>query len=509
MISGSQNTSFFPTVYEYDVAITDIDLDGIDDFIGGSYLHDLYGTDAGFGLVFWGGNEFLGDYSINDADVFFPGNTTYRKNLGSSSAVGDFNGDNFPDIAFGAPRAVDTEGRVFIYYGNGSRNIDTTKDKVLSCDGSYLLGIEDMKTGDINGDGRDDLLVGQWNSSTSRLALFLGGADMDTECQTIINGESGDDWLARTATDIKDLDGDGYDDVCMGAYKNDTGGSNAGRVYCFFGSSEVSDTMNVGSEEFVKFTGEGAGDNFGRNLFIYDLNNDGSLDLIVGAYQTDTIEKSGYVDIFLGDSTRNMDTSADLRITIEPTGTLFGARVLAGDINNNDWADLYLSSSKGGNDPWPTTSTIGRTYIYEVKHGTPEFTSLSSTQEDNSHTLTGNITDSEVPVSGVQWSLSNDPSKEWYECEADDGAFDAENETFTCEILESLLPEGEFTVYLRSYDINNVYMPIAAYGLVNVVREELSQTGSYIVIFYPSSIIFLSLIGYLLYKDILTKVKGL
>lgn len=440
----------------------------------------------------------------SSADIIFSGNLSSHFVLGTTSAIADFNGDNNLDIAFaamGAPGAdlcdpINCPGKIHIYHGSGSRDFDTQEDITLTAPGSNWLGENMMKTGDINGDGFDDLLTDESYNRVANVYLFYGGTNMRLEYDTKFIGESTSDMLTREASDIGDINKDGLDDFCVGASRNSTLASKQGRVYCFFASKDLYGEFNIESRADIIFNGENENDNFGRYLKLKDLNNDGILDLLVGAYQLTGIA-NGYINIYLGNGSSFSET-ADIKIQstdIGETEKRFGNSLNVGDIDNNGWMNIFVTSARGGNG----TGETGRVHIFEVTHGNPQITSeLTGDLNDTQTTITGTATDPDFTIAGVQWSLTNDPAGEWFDCTAVDGEFDSHNEEFSCDVEG--LSGGEQTVYFRSYDENDLYMPVGLYE-VNEVEVVLSETGGnvisnwYLVVCILFSLVLLSKIN--------------
>ncbi|MFC1780213.1 FG-GAP repeat domain-containing protein [Patescibacteria group bacterium] len=503
IISGKAEGDAFPGMTDtIDIAVADLDNDGYDDIIAGSGGNEDNGTNAGVGYIFWGSSSFSGRMSADTADIKFPGNPTTKEFLGSASAVGDFNGDGYLDILFSAPLANSNSGAVYLYLGNGTKNFDTTDDKSFSVSGSLLLGFVHLKSGDVNGDGYDDFLVEEMYSNQGEVYLFYGGADMDTTYDVKFYAEDNSDYLTRGSSAIKDLNNDGFDDICLGASMNDTASSNAGRVYCFFGSASFSGNKAVAIDANFIISGANTRDNFGRDMFVYDVNNDGNFDLIVSAYQISGSD-DGYVNIYLGNGTGNFDIIEDVSITagnIGESGRKFGNWVNAGDLDNDGWSDLFVTSAMGGNGIGDT----GRVHIFEVDHGSPSVTPNDiGTTDDPTPTITGVARDPDVPLAGVQWSFGSDPSGEWYDCEASDGSFDSDEEEFLCDTaLAGGELEGEYTIYIRTFDENGLYMPPVLFGTSTFTVElldtevELQETGSEVLIWMFVGVLFIIFLLY-------------
>ncbi|OJA03256.1 integrin alpha, partial [Bathymodiolus thermophilus thioautotrophic gill symbiont] len=169
-------------------------------------------------------------------------------------------------------------------------------------------GYSVSSAGDVNGDGLDDLIVGAFladtngesnagksyvvfgktNESAVNLSVIAAGTG-----GFVINGENADDWSGYSVSSAGDVNGDGLDDLIVGAFLADTNGeSNAGKSYVVFGKTNESavnlSVIAAGTGGFV-INGENADDWSGYSVSSAgDVNGDGLDDLIVGAFLADT-----------------------------------------------------------------------------------------------------------------------------------------------------------------------------------------------------------------------------
>jgi len=187
-------------------------------------------------------------------------------NFGYSLAAGDFNGDNFDDIAIGAPFEDilgTNEGVVHVIYGSS-------------------LGLH------VNNQLFDQL----WHQDKNGVADSI--QDFDN---------------FGTALAAGDFNGDGIDDLAIGVPDEDLSGVNAeGAVNVIYGSSSGLDVNNVLFDQF--WTQDSVGiadtadlfDRFGEVLSAGDFNNDGFDDLVIGVYLEDLTgpNEAGAVNVIYG-----------------------------------------------------------------------------------------------------------------------------------------------------------------------------------------------------------------
>ncbi|MFT4976192.1 MAG: hypothetical protein ACI8S6_002088, partial [Myxococcota bacterium] len=217
--------------------------------------------------------------------------------------------------------------------------------------------------GDIDGDGAADILVGAYSnddgaSDAGAAYLVLGGTsgtvDLDS-ADAILTGAAADDRAGFALSSAGDVDGDGYDDVFIGAYQNDDGASNAGAAYLVLGP--LSGTSSLSSAD-ATYTGASSSDRAGYDLASAgDMDGDTYGDLLVGAYQNDDgASDAGAVYLILGGSAPgdvDLD-SADAIFTGEAADDQAGKAVAsAGDTDGDGYDDILigaLEDDDGGTD---------------------------------------------------------------------------------------------------------------------------------------------------------------
>ncbi|MBX7149469.1 FG-GAP-like repeat-containing protein [bacterium] len=206
-------------------------------------------------------------------------------------------------------------------------------------------------TGDINGDGYDDLIVSAHIfHSIGKVYLFYGRADISTfdtaTYDAIFTGEAAEDEAGYSLA-TGDVNRDGYDDIAIGALYNDTGGDQSGKVYLIYGSStKFSGTRSVGN--YVRFVGEPGGGKAGSALTMGNINGDGYQDIIVAAYANGS-DATGKVYIIYGSGVKlssltDRYLSNYTSFTGETSYDLAGSSIAAGDMNGDGYDDLFISA---------------------------------------------------------------------------------------------------------------------------------------------------------------------
>ncbi|MEO8446133.1 MAG: integrin alpha, partial [bacterium] len=264
----------------------------------------------------------------------------------SVSSAGDVNGDGFDDVIIGAPNAAGYFGRAYIYYGG--LNMNSIADVILSGEGAYdYYGASVSGAGDVNGDGYSDVIVAasDYGSFIGRAYIYYGGAVMNDISDVIMTGEAMNNRFGLSVSGAGDLNGDGYDDVIVGAWGYS---SYTGRAYIYYGGVTMNNVIDI------TFTGEATFNHFGASVSgAGDVNGDGYSDVIVGAERYNSFTGRSYV--YYGGAA--MNNVADVIMTGEASIS-FGSTVsVAGDVNGDGYSDLIIGA------PWYNQDT-GRAYIY-------------------------------------------------------------------------------------------------------------------------------------------------
>jgi hypothetical protein len=333
----------------------------------------------------------------------------------SVSDAGDVNGDGIDDIIIGAlgsdPNGNSLAGESYVVFGNQQgftptidlSNLDGTNGFIINgIDGDDRLGTSVGAAGDINGDGIDDIVIGAPDadpygiSFAGEIYVVFGNQQGFTPTLNLsdLNGANGFtingvDSLDRAGTSVGaagDINGDGIDDIVIGApFADPYGISSAGETYVVFGNQQgFTPTLNLsdlnGANGFIingidgvgglenAFLGDQSGTSVGS---AGDINGDGIDDLITGAPFGDYGAGQSYI-IFgkTSDFTPRLNLS-DLngdngfivngvtRGTVQRrTGIIIGERFdfvggdrlgdgvsAAGDFNNDDIDDVIIGVS--------------------------------------------------------------------------------------------------------------------------------------------------------------------
>ena len=268
---------------------------------------------------------------------------------GEVTAGGDVNGDGYADLVVTDPYDSTTatyEGRVYLYLGSASGPSATADWTHASgwLTGGYF-GNGRPGSGDFNGDGLSDVLVGVhgWENFTGRAFLFLGQADPPSESAVWIvdSSELGAEF-GYSIAGVGDVDGDGYDEVLVGAHEHDAVYADEGAAFLYPGSP-------TGALTTPAWAGQGAQAGGGYGYAVGpagDVDGDGYDDVVVAADQySGALTDSGAAWVHHGSST-GLDPVAGWTAEGDQAGCRFGAAAYtAGDVNADGFSDLFVGAS--------------------------------------------------------------------------------------------------------------------------------------------------------------------
>ncbi|MCE9666357.1 FG-GAP-like repeat-containing protein [Myxococcus stipitatus] len=275
------------------LAVGDISGDGVDDVIVGAPFYDTSTTytDTGAVYAYTGPVTPSSNGQLSSAPVRVLGGLTQTNyQAGSAVAVVDVNGDGIKDLVVGAPRydagALVDAGAVFVFFGpvTGLQNFAAANLVLTGAVAGELTGSALASAGDLDGDGLEDLLIGAPASGTAagKAYVVYGGSvtssPFSLAAQPRFSGVAQD--LAGTALlGPGDINGDGFKDVLIGAPGFT---ANTGAVFVAYGAA-TRFTGNVLLSTLPRYIGVASSETGRALVALGDVDGDGSADFVVGS----------------------------------------------------------------------------------------------------------------------------------------------------------------------------------------------------------------------------------
>jgi len=228
----------------------DLNNDGHDDFAVGS--GESAGAVASGRVYVYSGLDGTFLYSIESANP----NTDGTFGLALSS-IDDLNGDGLKDLLIGSqetPDTLDRSGRAYVHSGSDGALIYTLDSENPALNGKFGWSVADA--GDVNGDGTHDIAVGSEEPfdgfSQSGRAYLFSGADGSYLYDVGSPAPDFVDWFSRAISSVGDINGDSRDDLLIGAPFDDVGATlNAGQAYLVSGADgAILDSLATPNPQF-------------------------------------------------------------------------------------------------------------------------------------------------------------------------------------------------------------------------------------------------------------------
>ncbi len=300
---------------------------------------------------------------------------TGSENLGTAvCTAGDVNGDGYSDILVGNHlymSGLQRFGRVDLFLGSAAGPA-TTPDWSYEVSGSTYFGYSVSTAGDVNGDGYDDVIIGAPHYSGSftqggRAYVFHGSAHgLPSNPNWTFTGDQDTAWCGMCVATAGDVNGDGYDDVLVTSPQEAGTYELEGRVDLFYGSA----------------SGLAIHPNWSRNSLTIgyflvsaagagDINGDGYDDIVAGMPGAENyIGYTGKVRCWYGSATGPSPFYTD--ISGPAVLSRFGTSVsVVGDVNGDGYADVLVGAPGYLND-------VGQVLLYLGQAGgistTPNWT---------------------------------------------------------------------------------------------------------------------------------------
>ena len=381
----------------------DVNGDGYDDLIIGARGGDPNGeSDAGETYVVYGGASAPGKggvlalSALNGTNGFTLNGINSRDRSGVSvSSAGDVNGDGYDDLIIGAsgadPNGEGSAGETYVVYGGASAPGKGGVLELSALDGANgftltgidrgdVSGVSVSSAGDVNGDGYDDLIIGasraapNGEGSAGETYVVYGGASapgkggvlelsaLDGANGFVLTGIDLADESGGSVSSAGDVNGDGYDDLIIGAHGGDPNGErNAGETYVVHGGARapgMDGVLNLALLDANGFTLTGVDRHDASGTSVSsagDVNGDGYDDLIIGARGADPNEafRAGETYVVYGGAT---GTESIVPVMAQGTGSADSFTGNAGADTFTDIATDDVVRGGAGDDRISVTS---------------------------------------------------------------------------------------------------------------------------------------------------------
>jgi hypothetical protein len=285
---------------------------------------------------------------------------------GSIFTAGDVNGDGYSDFTIGSvlySNGEFKEGRAYVHLGSASGLSLTPAWIGESNQVGAEFGMEFSTAGDVNGDGFADIIVGAWRYDNGqydegRAFVYHGSAaGLSVPISWTADGDQGTGQFGISVSTAGDVNGDGYSDVIIGANNYDNGETDEGRAYVYLGSSAgLLASPSWIAESDQAFSYYGV-----RVATAGDVNGDGYSDVMVTAIWFDNGETDeGKVFLYYGSSS-GLSATPNWTSESNNESAWFGYQLkAAGDVNGDGYSDVIIGAEQFSNGEYRE----GKAFVY-------------------------------------------------------------------------------------------------------------------------------------------------
>ncbi len=339
--------------------VGDVNGDGFDDFLVGATLApDPAGVTTGAVYLLHGPLGSAGALeSIADAVIYGEQDGAL---FGAGLAGADLNGDGFADLVIGAPGTDGDAGAVYVFHGPLAGLVPLS-DAHATLRGQIgdLAGTVVHTGHDLSGDGVADLAIaahqhglgGAVTGAVYVVHMPVAGDVPLANADATYLGEAHEDLAGNSIDVVPDVNGDGHDDLLVGAPHNQDGGVDfsgapAGKAYLVLGPHSGTHNLADAYATFWSDMSSGDGRWLGGGVSSAgDFNADGHQDLVVGSFGNDDYRGAAY--LFLGPVDAGVTDLSDADVVFLgefPYDNLGGVVLGLGDLDADGYDDIALGA---------------------------------------------------------------------------------------------------------------------------------------------------------------------
>ncbi|GGM98165.1 hypothetical protein GCM10010967_34980 [Dyadobacter beijingensis] len=373
----------------------DLDADGYADIAVGAPHYDKVQADVGLTTIYSGSA-----FGINANPSAAIAGVQMNEEMGRSVAcVGDVNADGYADLMIGSRlqgKGPANEGVVYIYPGSqagmGKKPLSTLK----SGQANAYLGQSVASAGDVDGDGVSDVVIGchlysHGQNNEGAVMIWHGTTSGPVPASALMVNQP-ESQFGYSVSGAGDIDGDGYDDIVVGAPRYDNGQADEGAAFVFRGTAN-----GIDSNPSNLLEADQADAAFGTSVSAAgDVDGNGYADLIVGAmHYHNGQDEEGAAFVYLGSSAGIQPIP--IRLESNVAGAWYGCAVAhAGDLNADGFSEIVIGAMNYSNGQ----SEEGAIYIYPGTSAGPDATQARIIESDQDDARLGNAVSGAHDVNG-------------------------------------------------------------------------------------------------------------
>ena len=338
----------------------DVNHDGYDDLLVGAIGCSHTEKNEGCAYLYMGSSSGLNATPAWSVE----GNQPYASLGYAVGLAGNVNDDVYSDIFVSAPNYSNgetNEGIVNVYQGSSSGLSSTASWSAEGNQANAYFGLAVSSAGDVNGNGIDDLIIGAPNASGDQLHegkayVFLGIASgLSPTPSWTAEGNQADAHFGEAVSTAGDLNHDGRSEVVVGAPDYDWAEVDAGAVYVFFGS-----VSGLNAQAGWAGANHQASSHYGIAVaFAGDMDLDSYDDLLISSNQfTNGEEKEGAIYLYYGSAAGINDNRVWIQEGNDPFANFGYCVTAAGDVNSDGIDDIIVGAPQFGN------TDTGRVFLY-------------------------------------------------------------------------------------------------------------------------------------------------